>query len=664
METFEADGNEVSHEMRLRLRQELCRVMIANGTNTLSGRAMAVLVINGMMKSTPETSLPANLQEIVLDKSHVGRLYDGQGPTLGFDLGEEQRGRIPLKTILWQPTKQLRASALREIEDRCAVHAGNRPLLEPKVLSKLRQLRGQILGDDIQRAMDAVYEAIDLLSNDFFFQVSEVYQTLILNDDDSLAVSLKQALHPSPDAIRFILEHPVSEPRRHEEQIDALAESICETTSDVPSFLNRYYRFFGHLPLAGKWSLGQMLSRFLGEGGSDRSPWNELWTWESEHDSPLASFHVCQALCSNPSWVHVGQRESLLLQIAQFTEIMLGSKRGLRRTMLARHFRRHLETLEYITDGDLVSASALWFAEYVSTAIESSGKERADKAFSQIEREIQRSEEWCTICRPPTTASLLRAGTELCDSVWVTSILGVLSRSELMLSFDEDAAFAISVAPTLRRLPSASLMALETSTLFSLDDPHDLLRSRYDRSSLSSHVGAEFYQFSRNLEQFSDLSETHQLILARDLAALAFQGQAPEEQLYRKLSDSLWCAETLASSNASVASRIFDALREVGLKQNGKDWPRLIPHFCVLACEEEFAKPSPRLEVVERLFGFVVQSCITFNTSSAIDRLFATNQARYRGHAETWIKRLENVGAGAPCWVVAKCRGILAALDG
>lgn len=261
MEMFEDNDTDFPEDMRLQFRQELCRMMIANGTNTLSGRAMAILVMNHMMKATPETSLSTEVQEIVLDPSHAGRLPDGNGPTLGFDLGEESRGRIPLKTILWQPTKELRAAAMREIETRVAANASGQPLLEPKTVMMLRGLNSQILSDDIHMAMDAVYQCIELLGNDFFFRVSDVRQTLLLNDDDSLASSLRKALYPSPEAVRFIVEHPLREPRVHGDQIEKIASSICSAAPDLRSFLDEYFRFFGHIPLSGRWSLGQLLDR-------------------------------------------------------------------------------------------------------------------------------------------------------------------------------------------------------------------------------------------------------------------------------------------------------------------------------------------------------------------------------------------------------------------
>lgn len=664
MEILEDDDTELPDGARLQIRQELCRMMVANGTNSLSGRAMAILVMNHMMKATPETSLTAEIQEIILNPSHVGRLNDGNGPTLGFNLGKKSRGRIPLKTILLQPTKELRSAAIREIETRVAANSSGHPLVDPKTLLRLRGLSSQILNDKIQTAMDAVYQSIELLDNDFFFRVSEVRQTLLLNDDESLASSLKKALHPSPDGVRFITEHPVREPRVHEKQIDELALSICVAAPDLSSFLDKYYCLFGHLPLSGKWSLGQMLNRFLTEHKLNQSTWEAAWDWASEHGSPLASYHVCQAFCSNPSWVEGGQRSLLLLRIAEFAESMLNARSGQYRAMLTRHFRQHLETLEYLADGDLVTTSALWFAEYITCAIESCGTERAAKAFAQIEVEIQPAAEWWTICKPPTTASLLRAGTQLCDSIWVTSLLSELARSELMLSFDEDTAFANSVKSLLRKVSSRELMALESNKTYSLAHSHAILRSRYGVSDKTEKYSCDQDQFGSRLKKFSSQTEDHQEILTRHLLSLAFQGQAPEQLLYEQLSDASWRTLTLASSYKSVAMQIFDALREMGLKQSEKDWPRLIPHFCALACEDENANPSPRPEIVNRLFDFVVQSCVTFNSSSAIDRLFATNQTLYRKQADAWIERLEKIGSGAPRWVLAKCRGVLTALDG
>lgn len=343
---------------------------------------------------------------------------------------------------------------------------------------------------------------------------------------------------------------------------------------------------------------------------------------------------------------------------------MRKTQRGRRRAMLTRHFRRHLETLEYFTDGDLVSTSALWFAEYVTCSIESCGARRAEKAFAQIEIEIKQADEWWSICKPLTTASLLRAGTQLCDSIWVTSLLGELACSELMLSFDDDTAFATSVEALLQEIPSHELMTLEPSETYSLGNSHAILRSRYGKIGVGAEYSGNRDWFVRELAMLPSLAEDHQVVWTRDLLSLAFQGKSPEQEIYEQLSDSAWRGATLAASNKSVAEQTFEALREMGLRQSKKDWPHLIPHFCALALEDENASPSPRPDVVVRLFDFVVQSCVTFNSSSAIDRLFATNQALYRKQANAWIERLEKIGSGAPRWVVAKCRGVLTALDG
>lgn len=639
-------------------------MMIANGTNSISAGALAMLVKNRMLKAPPETSLSADIQEVVVNSSHTGRLSDGSGPTLGFDLGKKNRGRIPLTTILCQSANELRAAALREIEARAAFNSSMHPLLDPKTLSKVRDLNSQILSDDIHIAMGAVYQCIEMLRDDFFFGISEVRQTLLLNDDDSLASSLTKALYPSSEAIRFITEHPLHEPRAHGNQIDELAASICSAASDLPNFLDMYYRVFGHLPLSGRWSLGSLLARFLDEHDLKQPPWEEAWNWARVHEGPLATYHVCQAFCSNASWVECDHRTLLLMQIAKFTESMLNTQGGQRRTMLTRHYRRHLEALEYATDGDVVSSSAFWFAEYVIRAIESCGEIRADKAFAQVEIEIQKADEWRRACKPPTTASLLRAGTDLCDSVWATSLLGELARSELMLTFHYDTEFAYSIERVLQLVSSRELMTLESDELFSLGRSQAILRSRYGKSDAVANYSCDRKQIGSRLKEFSSLTDDQQGILARDLLSLSFQGKAPEDLLFEQLSDASWRAATLASSNESVAMRIFDALREMGLKQSEKDWPRLIPHYCALACEFENANPSPRHKVVDRLFGFVVLSCVTFNSSSAIDRLLSTNQRLYRKQADAWVKTLEKIGWDAPRWAVAKCRGVLTALDG
>jgi hypothetical protein len=664
MGTFEDDDTDLPDDVRICFRQELCRLMIADGTKTLTGRAMAILLINQMMKVTPASSLSIEIQEIVLDPAHKGRLKDGSGPTLGFDLGNKERGRIPLETILWQPTKELRASALREIESRAAANSAMHPLLAPTTLLKLQGLANQLMSDQIEIAMDAAYRGIVLLDNDFFFSVSEVRQGLLLNDDDSLISSIKRALHPSPEAVSFMIEHPARELRSNPSKIEDLAAGICTSSVDLSSLLDKYFRSFGHLPLSGKWSLGQVLRCFIKELKLNQPPWDEAWDWASKHESPLATYHVCQAFLNNPSWVNDERRPVLLLRAAEFIDLMLKGKRGLRRSMLMRHYRQYLETLEFSTDGEIVATTALWFSEYVTCLLESCGSRLADKAFAQIEISIRPATETWTICMPPTTPSLLRAGTQLCDSVWVTSLLGELAISELMLNFEDDTVFATSIEPVLSQILSVELPDKELNGALSLGNSQAILRSRYGGNNRKIRDYNRQGDFGAQLRGFLFLTQIQQEVLARDLLCLAIQGQVPGSLIYELLSDTTWRAAALASPSESIAMQIFDALRELGLKQNDKDWPRLIPHFCALACEDEIANPGMRLDVLNRLFDFLVRSCVTFNSSSAIDRVLTTNRKPLRTRADFWIGILEKIGADTPQWAVAKCRGVLVALDG
>lgn len=664
MGTFEDDDTDLPDDVRICFRQELCRLMIADGTKTLTGRAMAILLVNQMMKVTPASSLSVEIQEIVLDPAHKGRLKDGSGPTLGFDLGNKERGRIPLETILWQPTKELRASALREIESRAAATSARHPLLAPTTLLKLQELANQLMSDQIEIAMDAAYKGIDLLDNDFFYSVSEVRQALLLNDDDSLPSSIKRALYPTSEAVRFMIEHPARELRSNPSKIEDLVDGICTSSVDLSSLLDRYFLLFGHLPLSGKWSLGLVLRRFIEERKLNQPPWDEAWGWATKHESPLATYHICQAFLSNPSWVTDGRRSVLLLRTAEFVDLMLRDRRGQRRSMLMRHFIQYLETLEFYTDGEIVASSALWLAEYITCLLESCGSKIADKAFAQIEIEIQPASEWWTICKPPTSASFLRAGLQLCRSIWVTSLLGELAKSELMLTFDADALFAKAIEPALSEVSLRELPDVECSGTYSLGHSQAILRSRYGSSNRHVRFSSDQNEFCNRLRGLSLLMKTQQNIVARDLSSLAFQGKVPELLIYEVLSDASWRASALASPWQSIAVEFFDALRELGLKQSLKDWPRLIPHFYALACEDECANSNSRVDVMNRLFDFVVQSCVTFNSTSAIDRLFAKYQNPYRIRADFWIARLEKIGADAPQWVIAKCRSVLVALEG
>lgn len=668
MSEFEPDSI-TEDEWRV-FQRTLCAMAFAPDAKAMSNRSAAVMRKNGILPLSSINSMTDDIRAIVLDPSHNHRMRDFGGPYLAYRASDEVRGLIGLSTILFQPEPEMRRAGLDELSRRYERNRGGFALLSEASFLRIQGLKAKAVATDDAMAMDACLKIVDLMEQDFFYRTSELRQTLVMADDDSLVMAAKNVLFLASGSIHFLKDLPVWNVARQGEVIAGLAADLIASSSSLVSFLNGFFRFFGHLPLSGRYSLGGLLPSWIDQSNYSGPIWDDLCVWTKEHGSPLATYHGLQFFAANPKWIAATKRIEYLDRVIRFCNGSKFSESLRRRDELTRHYRRHIETIELGADGDSASACAFWLAEYVATAIEGTGNKVSRKAFEVIDRQISAFAENWLISRPFVLPSTPRAAIELSQPVWTTALLNEVSNSEMLIRFDADQAFSDAIAKMASLRKVAPALVISTDLNWANDGNCNFLIARsvtavdssdYCVPSISSLN--EFEDVLNRLSNFDSLLPAAKRILAGSLASLSISVPEKLGPLFEIVSDRDWRRSVFATTDDETANSVFVACCELAFRGTEHDWAHLLPHYLAVVCEDYSADTDTDPAIESRLIGFVVRSSVSFNVASAVDRLISSrHRNRYENHLAYWESRLLTVAKSEPRWVAAKCRGVLASL--
>ncbi len=335
---------------------------------------------------------------------------------------------------------------------------------------------------------------------------------------------------------------------------------------------------------------------------------------------------------------------------------------------LARHYSRHLESLDVGADGERVAAYAWWLAEFTSNLIDSFDDHSRRQCSELLVEAFRISEEVWTVARPSVSTSSLRYATLYCRSIWATAILCELSISG-MLKFVDGHGDAIDIlTKALSNMPynavvseneeegtytfqgTTTLLAAELAEMRPESEKNELLQRRHailSKTRLAGGLAACVMELPVSEQLAVD-------IIMHELRLQAMCGMPPSKVVFQCLSDRAWRQDVLINGTEQAVELFFSATIEMLMHEPEEDWRKYLPHFFAISCEEAQQHDKKR-----QLFAYTVAASLAANSVSAIERLLKGQHRRdYEEFVAKWRERIEQVTRVAPRWIAAKLRGL------
>jgi hypothetical protein len=151
--------------------------------------------------------------------------------------------------------------------------------------------------------------------------------------------------------------------------------------------------------------------------------------------------------------------------------------------------------------------------------------------------------------------------------------------------------------------------------------------------------------------------EAEHMMVVGALYAVAYNGNAPVEEIWNLLNDDTWRENVLQNSSERALQALAKVCTDILSRVGGK-WRVQLPHLFASACEK--AIDAERREL---LFDLTVTMCLISTTDSAIHRLLRRPAASIVQAAKAWRERLSKISPSLSPWARARIRGVTAALN-
>lgn len=669
----EIEENEVRSAVRA-LQARMLRHSFDHLPETIDLRTGMIVVKNELLASTPESQIPEHTMRIIENPEHGDRGRHTYGPLILYRDEDGSRTSVELTVPLLNPDLRMRLAALNEIDRQTAFHAEiGCPFLSPNTRRRIDELRGTVSSEDLRDSLDASVEVNDLLEDDYFYLLAGIRQSSKLLLHDMLGDLFNRALSPSESSLHFLLSLPIWSPARQKHDIDQTLNRLALSANSLTNVLTEYFRRFGHLPLAGESSIAGAVALWANKHTLPSNTCDVVWAWANENGGPLARYHACQLLFSNPDWVPPDRRRMLLREAAEIISGPANDQRWKLRCDLARHYCRHLEMLEPGGDGERIAAFSWWLAEYLGEIVDGMPSKARDGCLLALKGKLGASEELWSVARPPISGSSLRCATLFSASIWATSILCEFSGSGGVSLLNEEDEWHPAFKKALSELDYNSLSAAGLETrYFAFEGSTAELAARLtnncsdgsdqpigDIQSLSAaaRLGGGMEKLIVELPTINAFAAK---VVTYELRSQAMSGMAPSEAMFKSFSDEKWRNSVLRKFDEETLQLVRCAAVEVATHDRERDWRTYLPHFFAAACE---ATPPEQEERKRVLFTQTAFASLAMNSVSAVERLLEGHGRRaFKEPVENWRSHIEQLAPHAPPWVAGKLRSLKAVL--
>lgn len=646
------------------LQTRMLRHVIDHEPEGIDRRTALIITKNELLKAPPDFSLPEACLEAVERPESPVRWQGTRGPLLVLLLEKNTRTSIDLVTLLLSLDVRFRQGALQELDRQVQLCD---PFLSPDTWRKTETLRPAITQQKMS-GLSAAVELSDAWKGDYFYNLTGCGQSARLELEGQLREYLGNLLHPTEVMVQFLLRLPVWSPSRQRGELTARLAQVVASQS-LSDFLDKYFCFFGHLPLAGEFSAASAFTAWL-----EQHPWQTaypatVWSWARQNGSPLATYHACQLLLGHKARLSGSEKREVVRRVVALQSNESVTKDWQHRCTLAAHYCRHLELLAPGADGERVATMSWWLSENLARLGDGFSKralvvyEAEIKAASALSRELWRA------CRPPVSASSLRYATLHLPSLWASSALCELAEAKLDGLLGQMSNERERIAQALAQ-PSARLDGLKPSAsgkayafecplgafhaaLVQMADRHRKRRKKANRSNQSAPDWSIEDQF-RKLPNGGDGEA-----VALALRAASYSGNLATTPIWEAFSDHAWRKAVLAQGSPAVIELMTEAALELVARDEEHDWRGYLPHFLAMATDDESISPEGR----KKLFDQIVLVSVSVDSVSGIERLLrGVGRGQYGEVVKEWREKIERLTLQSPAWVAARMRGIKCAL--
>jgi hypothetical protein len=576
--------------------------------------------------------------------------------------------------FLYADDPDARSLAVQHLE---ALAAAESPMLTRRTLAVLTRERARLLSTSEDWQFAAV-TAIDAVEDDYLYNLAALRQCIALGYRDGAENFGRLVLRPPLTALTA-LEFATEAPSQEHEKIGGALNRCAEESDSIEQLCQKWYRHFGHLPLAAHLSLGKALEGWRSANGHTDSPWEAVWRWANGVESPLARYHACQIFVTYPALIPEGKRGDLWQEIVEVASAPQRPEAGLKwsqawrlRTELLGHYAAYFECAAPGEDSERIANLAFWASEQTAAIYAAAQVPLSHVIEQTIAPNAEATREVWQLTRPPVRPSALRYAAHFTPSPWALALLSELGENirrfvpegadpagqewvRETLTMGLILAFPLSPpldAPTYAFEPTLQGAAIAWADGIAGGDTPELLRGMVE---CNRHLGNS-EQLVTELRGVASSNEATQFMITRSFRTLAYLGVLPLIAMHKCVWDPGWRKEVLSGLTQQALSALWDGMAELQM-QYGGEWATTLPHFWASLCEEGAAEERRRL-----LFGLTALSCLNAGSTSALRRLLHDPGRRFAEDVSVWRESCANALEVAPPWSAAKLRAFLAEL--
>ena len=528
--------------------------------------------------------------------------------------------------------------------------------LAPKAAGLLSQSAASVNSIDTEIWSTGAIQLADATQDDFFYLLAGFSQSAFQQHFELQHDYLVRILRPTSSMLEFWNECALRSPRSDLDNLEQIRNRIIAEAQYVEQLCDQYLWYFGHLPLTGTFSLGDVLNSWLVSNSSPNSFGEVILDWVFKSQSPYALYHVLQAC------FHVPQLTSQLksLKIWDLVESLKNQKTRFDiRLHLMRHYCRHIELLACYPQGDATVSMASWLADKVAIRIEVT-PEQSQKEIGKVMDQIEKwTRQMHDIARPMPTASCLSHACHFRASMWDDALCcEILKCSEFrnLIETEEfrkwlkSATFDFTGIPSIiddRKIP---LFAFE----FRRNEAQGIFDSvpEIDCGDFVTEIDTSHPQWFQNLD------EKQQSLLFHVLRRNIYTADLPDN-LQPLFSNDELIVELLCTARITDLEVFFHSLLISFREKENQDTKCGLPHMLATALEQ--TNDEKRIEfLINRCFS----SAISLNSFSVLERLQNTSEMTGgSNHFVKWQSLLEEMLPAAPQWLRARIRGLKSILE-
>ena len=626
-------------------------------------------------KKDPEVDIGITV-EILSHNPHPSKVQIPPGPILICKSKENNSYAISETQVLF---------CSRNIAIRNAAFEYYLNLLETTISSKtikiLQENKNDLLSEDDQLWINAAIVIYDALYDDalvFLAGVNQCFNTK-LDMKEILDLYVPKILHPQMSSLDFE-QLKVDIPEQEHDKIKLIINDIINNSEAIIALCKNYYHNFGHLPLAPKFSLGEVVYKWVNRN-KKTNVWYEVWKWANNAIGPLPQYHACTVFVLYPEFIPArkfpelwGKIKSVICDSDQKNEKSSLNAGWQLRKDLNRHFSFHIEANYPNNNGTYIANFALLFSEKLASIFGDNLDTLSFYRKEWISKALETSIRIWFTASPAETTSSLRYMNHILPAPWALSLMCLmgdnlekLKPEKIPKKYKKEFNSSI-LSHLLTALPfnvkklNKPTYAFELSLTNSINKWKQTLTTEdkkiYQTLRKTNNELRCVDTFIDEFRKISEKSSFDQMLIVSALKHKVFSGAPIEDAISKVLLDADWRNNTLLTIYPNTLAVIIEALSIMQVNSQN-DWTLQLPHYIAELCEK-----TDDEELLNSLFFYVIHTCLSVESYSALDRLLKADDAgKYLKYLNEYRKRIKDTQKDIPTWVKGKLRSLMVAMN-